>query len=89
MLSGPFLRNFSEKGRLIKMLLVLSFSSPSLDLSNNHHRRGKGYHGLGDRSWGVSRSDHILDSQAWNPTLGRQVPLTSLKTSETYNKRAV
>ena len=53
------------------------------------HRRGKGYHGLGDPSWGVSSSDHILDSQAWNPTLGRQVRLTSLKTSETYNKRAV
>lgn len=47
MLSGPFLRTFSEKGRLIKMLLVLSYSSPSLDLSNNHHRKGKGFGVLG------------------------------------------
>lgn len=29
------------------MLLVLSYSSPSLDLSNNHHRKGKGFGVLG------------------------------------------
>ena len=44
------------------------------------HRRGGELHRFGDPPWRVNSSNHVLDSQPWDPTPGQGIPCPGMKT---------